>query len=424
MDRRLRAAGSVTAQFSQALSSFLLTMLAVRSLDAATFGRLALLLGGTVVATAVMTGIVGDSLTVLDRRAPALRAALQVCCAALAVLVLGAGAAVTWSLGLLSGPDALMFGAALSVFTVEDTVRRLLMASLRFWSVVTVDLAYVLAAGVSLLVSAALGAHLVLHDFVLAVLVGQAFAILVGAALLPGEERALVPWRTAGTAGVAAVLRFGGWRALQQTVRPAALTAVRILVVAAAGSAALGHLETARLYMSPALLLVQGTGGFLLATYATDRHRPIRAAVRDAGRAAGSLVGASILVGLLAAAAVPVLGPLVAGSADVIDRGAVLAWVAYSASVAATMPFASLAAVRGRQVVVVLLRLADTAVGLLVALVLLHVTHRAELVPLALAAGGLLGAGLQRWSVLRAGDGGQRSGGVGTDAGVAVCASP
>ena len=91
-------------------------------------------------ATGVCTGFVGDTLTVLDRGRRDIRAALQNW---LLVLSL-AGAAVAYLIAVLGGfltaGSALVFAGATAVFLIEDALRRLLMANLRFWRIVAIDM--------------------------------------------------------------------------------------------------------------------------------------------------------------------------------------------------------------------------------------------------------------------------------------------
>ena len=391
---RRNALGAIVAQFSQALSSFLLSVVAVRSLSTSTYGVLALLLGSLVLATALMTGFVGDSLTVLDRADRRIRSSLQWWFVIIMVALFVVGLLATALSGTLALSDALLFGLALSVFTGEDTVRRVLMASLRFWSVVVVDIGYLVIAAVVLAVRQAQSGSLSLSDFLIALVAGQAFAAGLGMVLFPTHERRLV---SMADPALRAVASFGGWRALQQTLRPTSLTLVRIMVIVVAGEASLGQLEAARLYMSPALLVVQGTGGFLLATYASDRHLSVRKAVRSADRTVLILVVASLTLGAVAALAAGKLGPVLTGGATEIDRTTVIGWALFAAAVATTMPYASLGAVRGRQAVVVGLRVLDTVASMcLVAVLLFAMDAAPTVVPYALALGGLVGAVLQR----------------------------
>src|SRR4051794_7583590 len=100
--RRRSAAGAVVAQFSQAAASFLLTVAAARYLGSAEFGVLALLVGALVLGTAVMTGFVGDSLTVLDRYDARIRTALELWCVCIATGLMVVGAVLVVGSRLLS----------------------------------------------------------------------------------------------------------------------------------------------------------------------------------------------------------------------------------------------------------------------------------------------------------------------------------
>ena len=384
----------MVAQFSQAAVSFLLTVVGLRALSAAEFGIFSLIVGSLVLATALMTGFVGDSLTVLDRHAPGVRAGLQAWGLAIGMGLFIAGAGISLATGLLSVGDALLFGAALTAFTVEDTARRLLMANLRFWSVVVTDLVYLVGAAVVLLALWRTTGQITLGDLLVALVASQVLATVVGVVLAPRGERYLVRLRRPA---IGAVARFGGWRALQQGLRPGVLTVMRVVVLAVAGDAALGQLEAARVYMSPALLLVQGIGGYLLATYAADRHLSLRRAVRAADRTVGMLVGASLVLGAVAYALLPVAGGWLTGGSFDIPPEAVLSWAAFAAAVAAVMPYASLGAVRGRQVIVVGLRIVDSVLCIVLVVLALQVAGLSYVVaPLAVAAGTLVGAMLQR----------------------------
>ena len=402
MTRRLspRALGAVAAQFSQAFGSFILQLLAARTLGLKDFGAFAVLVGGIVLATGIMTGFVGDSLTVLDRSDRRIRAGLQAWCLALAAGTFVVSAVLAERSGLADLSTALVFGAATAAWVVEDTVRRLLMATLRFWSVVAVDLSHATVALSWLTVAHLMAGKLTLMDFMIALLLGQTGAILVGLVRTPAVERTLVTWRGAAFGAVAA---FGAWRGLQQGIRPATLTIARSLVLIAASQAAVGRLEAARVYMAPALLVVQGAGSFLLAMYAVNKNTPIRQAVRRADRAAFVLVAASLVLGAIATVSVGWAGPLISGDQYSIDPLAVAGWATFAASVAAVMPYASLAAVRGRQIVVVLLRFADAAISLIaVAAVLWWITGNPSVVPFAIALGSLGGAVFQRRVALSA----------------------
>src|SRR3989442_825893 len=94
---RRQALGAVSAQFTQAAASLLVQVIAARILTGTGFGTFALLYSGLLLASAIHTGLVGDSLTVLERRDPAVAWGLRALCAASAIgacLVVAVGAVV------------------------------------------------------------------------------------------------------------------------------------------------------------------------------------------------------------------------------------------------------------------------------------------------------------------------------------------
>jgi O-antigen/teichoic acid export membrane protein len=392
---RAPAAGALVAQVAQALGNFVLQVLAARELGASGLGVFAFMFGALVMATAVSTGLVGDSLTVLDREDPAVRAALWrigwlvVALSSVAALLVG-GAGVSASVGVL-------FATAMATYMLADLTRRLLMARLRFWALAVVDFVALLAAGLVLGVSALVG-EVGLGHFLAALTASQLTVILLGVRRLPRTERRR-PVR--GWGDWRAVMRYGTFRAIQQFVRPTALNAARWLVLVAAGTAAVGELEVARVFVAPAMLLVQGLGSYLFASYAADRGVGIARLRGRADRAALAMVGGAVVVGAGAVLVLPVLGPVLSAGEFRVSPLAALGWACYAASCAAVMPYGSLAAVRGRQLAVLVVRLVDAAVSLLlVAVFLLVVGVDPALAPWLLSVGSFLGGVLCRQVLL------------------------
>ncbi|MBN1091559.1 hypothetical protein JKP75_02580 [Blastococcus sp. TML/M2B] len=394
---RRPAAGALAGQAGQAVAGLALQVVAARELGAAGLATFSLVYGAMVLATAVCSGLVGDSLTVLDRHRPDLRAGLHVG----AVLVPGVAALVGAVLAAATdvvpawvGP---LLGLATAAFILEDTLRRLLMATGRFWSLTLVDgSSLVLALGV--LVAAAASGPLTLTSFVLAVLVGQAGAAVVAWLLLPAHERPRGPWRRPALREVAS---FGVWRALAQTIRPAMLTLLRIVVIGAAGAAAYGPLEVARVYTAPTLVLVAGMGSFLLPHFVALRVQGPSAGLRAADRAALGLTLGVAAIGAVALVALPWLGPLLTGGGYDVPLGAVAGWSVYAAASATLLPYSSLASVHGRQRRVLAFRTLEFASLLaVVALLVVMGDDGAGWTPLALALGPLLTAFAVRRSVL------------------------
>lgn len=391
------AAGAVIAQMWQAIGSFGLQLLAAWLLGATGLGVLSLCLSVIILATAVASGMVGDSAVVLDRGYRRIRAGLQIWTL---ILAAGCGSVVTVAFGLsgvLSPLDAVLFGAALVVFQLEELIRRLFMATLHYWRLVVVDSCAVLVALGVVGVAAAVH-HVDLTTFFAALLTGQFLGAVLGILLLPAEERVLVPTRGAWLRTVA---DFGAWRGIQVSVAPAILTVMRLIVTAAAGAAVLGQIELARIYAAPALLAVQGLGSYLLSTYVRDRARGLGELRRRAWRAAVLMMAAAAVTGGLLAAVGPSLSAWVSGPSVPIDRIALVGWVLYVVAQASLQPFASLAAAQGQPGRVFAYRMIDAGGALVVLFVLLQMGVAASWTPFVLAGGLFLGGILVRRVILR-----------------------
>ncbi|MDQ4054466.1 MAG: hypothetical protein M3237_17440 [Actinomycetota bacterium] len=342
-----------------AFGSFVLQLLAARALGAEGLGAFALLFGSIVIATAISSGLVGDSLTVLDRHAPDVRSAL----AWLGLATVGGAATVAFvlgsTLGSLRPSTAALFAGATAAFMAADLLRRNLMACQRYWRLVVVDsIAFVASVGFLLAIS---GTGLVLDHFVAALLLGQVVACVVAWRSLPISERVL-PARQWGD--VSAVVSFGSWRAVQQFVRPTTLNLMRWLVLITAGQVAVGQLEAARLFVAPAMLLVQGLGAYLFSSYAAGRDEPMSHLLRQADLGAAALLVGCCSIGAIATVAMPLLGPVLTDGRFELASLAVLGWGVYAASCAVVLPYGSLAAVRGDQAKVFGLRVVDALIGL------------------------------------------------------------
>lgn len=395
---RSRALAAVVAQVWQAVGSFALQIIAAWLLGAAGLGLISLCLGIIILATALTSGMVGDSLVILDRHDRRIRGGLQVWALILAVTSMVVAGTWTALSGLLTPLQALLFAAALGAFQLEELVRRVFMATMHFWRLVVIDSTAVLCSlatiGISALVST-----VGIATFFLGLLIGQLAGIVVGVAMLPVGERRLVSLRGAGIRTVAA---FGSWRGAQVSVPPLVLTAARMVVTVAVGRAALGEVEAARIYVAPALLAVQGLGSYLLSSYVRDKASEVAVLKRRAWRASLVMMGAAALAGVALAFSAPMLGRFVTGPSFSVDQLAVAGWACYVAASASCQPFASLAAVRGRQVKVFICRSINASVAIAVLWVLLvPLGASASWTPFALAAGLLLDGVLVRHFVLR-----------------------
>lgn len=393
---RRPAAGALAGQATSALAGLVLQVAAARELGAAGLAAFSLAYGAIVLATAVSSGLVGDSLTVLDRTDPGIRAGLHVGTAVVSAAAGTIGCLLAVVTGVVPVWAGLLLGLATAAFIVEDTLRRLLMATGRFWSLPAVD-ATSMALALGVLVWAGLAGELTLTSFVLALLTGQAGAAVVAWKLVPAAERPRGPWRRPALAVVAS---FGAWRAASQAVRPALLTLLRVFVVALAGAAAYGPLEAARVYTAPTLVLVAGLGSFLLPYFASLRPRGPATGLRQADRAAAGLALAVGVIGLAGVLALPWLGPLLTGGGYDVPVGAVVGWALYAVAGAVLLPYSGLAAVHGGQRQVLVLRGLEFAVLGLALLVVALGDGGIVWVPLVLAVGPVLAAAAVRQSVV------------------------
>lgn len=388
-----KAGGAVLAQAVQALISLSLQILVIRLLGVAEYGRFAILYGVIVLASAAITGLVGDSLVVLDRNDRRVRAGLELVLVSIAVLLAGgAGLVVGWT-GFGMPSEAAIFAVALMAFGVEEVVRRLLMANMSFSRVAAADLSGFGVALAVVLIAHGAGALSLAMAFA-AIAGGQAVACVVGWRLAPESDRILVGFRGALWRPV---LGYGAWRALQQVLRPGMFTVVRLVVLAVAGASAVGLLEAARTYASPLILVVGGLSSFLFVRFADQKRTGRPGSVREADRLVVVLVVVAVLMGCAAVALIPWVSPLLFGVE--VHSVMVVAWLTYGASVAFVTPYGALGAVAGRQAAIFGIRLGDTLLGVIAAVVMLHLHAPVSVVPFGLAGASLLGGLCLRWLV-------------------------
>ncbi len=365
---------AIAAQFTQALTSLALGMIAVRVLDPTGFGRYSLIISTLLVMTGLTTGLIGDTLTVLDRHKSHVRYALQVTAlsatVACAAFVGFAGVAFGW----FSFTVAPVVVIAVLSFLLEDVMRRALMANSRFTSVLVVDLTYALVAGIVLLASWRAGL-LGLAAIFLAMAIGQFAAAAVAVLRLPHDDRYLAG-RDRG--GLRPILAFGGWRAAQGVIGPTRLWAARLLVAGAVGLAAVGTLEANRMLVAPVLLGVQGVGSAILVSYTRGFRNNPAALVRAADRDAATLIAGSVVcVGAILVSA-PLLGRVLLGSTELVDRTAIFGWGLVGIGIAASLPFTNVTSVAGAPRAVVGIRVVDLVLSLVGVSALLVATNSSQ----------------------------------------------
>ncbi|QUH06161.1 hypothetical protein HUO13_23010 [Saccharopolyspora erythraea] len=366
-------------------TSLLLQVVAARVLGLAEFGAFAVFLALLVSASALYTGWVGDSLAVLDRHDPDTRAALVSSAAGGWALFFAAGCGAGLVVGDGGAGTAVVYAAMLVCWLAEETVRRLLMARLRFWQLVVNDACYLVGTVAVLALLAATG-EITLASLFGAMCAGACAAVVVGIGQLPRDElRQLRP----GLAGMRAVASFAAWRSLQATLRPAALLGSRVLVSGVVSLAAVGVLEAGRLVVAPLQVVINGAGSFLLANFAA-RQRGGGGTRLSADRAALLLAGATAVGGTLPAVFAGPLGELLIGQP--VDPLLVLGWVAYLTVWAAGLPYVTEAVARRMSRQVFTIRLADSAAGLATAAAVLVLGLGIAAVPWTMACGGVLSA--------------------------------
>ena len=392
-----KALGAVIAQAAQAGIGLLLQILVARLLGIEEYGRFAILYGVVIVATAVVTGLVGDSLVVLDRSKRTIRAGLEAMLLATSVALAIGSFLIAWLTGFSDAWESALFALALAAFAVEEIVRRLLIAHMSFVRTAITDVAgFVIA--LAIILTAHFTGTLSLAAFLGGIAAGQVVATFIGWFLVRRDDRHLVGLRGAD---IAAVWRYGMWRGLQQVLRPSLFTVLRLLVLAGAGLTAVGLLEAARTYTSPLILVIGGLSSFLFVRFA-DQHKAGKSgSVREADRVVVFLLAGTVVMSAIAVVLIPWVSPLLF---DVeVDPLAVIAWLAYGMSVAIVTPYGALGAVAGRQIAVFLIRLSDTLLAIIAVIVMIALGAEPSTLPFALAVASMLGGLGLRWLVVAGG---------------------
>lgn len=376
-------------------SSLLLQVVASRRGDEG-LGRFSLLVGVLITLNSVASGWIGDSLTVLDRFELGIRRALFHYQWMALVIAFGVGFGVA---GIVDGIDrgtAIWFGAACSLWGLEETGRRLLIARRQFWSLVVNDASYALGSFGYVFTVVGMGGTVTVRHLVIALAVGALTAIVVVAGQLPDKELAR-PLTVPSKFGE--VARFAVWRSAQVGLRPGALAVARAVVAVVGGVSAVGRLEGARLVVAPVLTLANGAGVYLLPTY-THAVREGRAFRPRVPLAMGLLVVVCGLYGALAVAFLDPLSTLLTDGTYEVSTVAVVAWVVFAAGFAGGIPAGNAVVAQGRSRLAFWFRSVDALVGVSVASVF-AIAHMYRLVPAGLAIGTAVGALLLLGSIRR-----------------------
>jgi O-antigen/teichoic acid export membrane protein len=391
---------AVASQFVNAGSSLLLQVIAARTLGAEGFARFVLLSAGLITITTLQTAWVGDSLTVLDRFDPGIRAALVLSVIGTTVLGLLAGIALAVSMGLTGFLGTVLYAMLICLWLLEEVGRRLMGARLEFGRLVLNDLTYVTATLVTVYLFASL--HSINLDMMLASMSFGALVAIIAACLqLPREEYGRMG---TGGADLRTVAKFAGWRSGQAGLRPLSLLSARIAISTFASRSALASIEAARLLISPVLTLINGVGSFLLPNFAVRARRGFPLQTKEAVKAGAAMAAGACVTGAVALAFADELGPLITSGRFELDRTAVLGWSLLAVSIAVTMPLVLTATAYRMTRLVFIVRAIESVAGLGLTVLLLSVrSDLAALTPYCLGIGGVVSAAYL-WRRLGRGD--------------------
>ncbi len=383
---RVQASGAIVDQFLVAGGSVVIQVIAARTLGTSGFGAFALYNATLTLLTAIQTGWVGDSLTVLDRFDRGIRSALIGSQLMFVVVCFGLATAASLALGLASLSGALWFGLMVALWISEEVGRRIFMARLEFWQLIVNDGVDVVVSLLALPVLRYTFGYLDLDMFVVAMAIGAAAATLVAFVQLPRHE-----WRPTRftRSGVREVVDFASWRSAQTGIRPLAMLLMRILIATLVSTAALGAVEAARLIVAPAITFVAGAGSFLLPLYAEDERGRRRHSI-SLSTAMALLVAAVVAYGVFAVAFTGPLSHLLSAGKFAISRVAVSGWTVFAIGFAAGLPPTFALVARKAASRVFWIRVFDSAIGLTAVVVLLEVTAPGW-APWGLAAGMFVG---------------------------------
>ncbi|WP_210101699.1 hypothetical protein [Paeniglutamicibacter antarcticus] len=372
------------AQATQSATTLIVSMLAARLLGIEALGLFSILYGAFVLAAGITTGFIGDSLMVLDRHNPSIRAGLAAWFVILSLIIGLAGFAMTWIGFKFTIGGAMLYALAAITFVGEDLVRRNHMALLGFYRIIVMDLV-VMVATCGVIAAVILAGNASIESFLFAIICGQSCGMFLGWFILPISERLPV----SGSIAWKPVASYGFWRAALQGLRPGFLTLTRVIVIGAVSLAAAGSLEAARIYAAPAMLLVAGTCSYLFAHMARGTQSGIADQLRSTDKAVRRLMLATagcMAIGLLL---LPWGGPIVTGMMP--SALAVSGWLVYSMAVALSTPYGLLAAVRDRARGVFVVRILDCSVSLALVVGVMLISGDYRWVPWAAALGALAG---------------------------------
>jgi len=382
-----RPVGAILSQLIVAGSSLLLSLIALRELGAAGLGVFSLLLAILITINSVQTGWIGDSLTVLDRFDAGIRRALFQSQWVAVALIAVVGYVLALQIDGIGTTTAALFAAACVAWSVEETLRRILIARREFWSLVANDASFAVGSFTLVGAVAATGSDITIETMVLALISGAVVAIGLAMIQLPRIELLRGPMAPSRLRELAS---FAGWRAVQVGLRPGTMALLRAIVAMTASLTALGQLEAARLLIAPILTVVNGAGVYLLPTYADQVKRRLR--FRPSVMQAMLVVGAlAVAYGTLAVLFRASLVDVLTDGTTPVSATAVISWIVFAAAFGLGVPAGSAMVALGHSRRTFVIRSIDALVGI-TAVGVLAAFDAVDLVPAGLAAGAFLGA--------------------------------
>ncbi len=384
------AVGAVAAQATAAGGSLVLQVLAARTLGAAGYGQFALVVAMLVLFAALQGGWVGDARIVLDRHDPLIRGALLVSQFAFMALGCILGFVGGLVLGLTDGSGAAVLGVLVGLWALEDAGRRLFIARLEYWKLMLNDVIYIVGALIGFYALRSWNDEFSVDTFAAAMAMGALAAVGAAWIQLPKSEFLSGPVTALGARQVAS---YGAWRSAHAGIRPLTTFVMRLLVATLVSAAALGQLEAARLVIAPLIVLLSGTGTFLLPIYVRLNRAGSPVTHRSLRMTISLLLGATAVYTTFAVILTDVMAELVSDGRIRLDRLLVGGWCAYAAGLAAGIPVGAAVLARRESRRVFRIRMLDSAIGLTCFVILLQM-FGPRLAPYGLAVGAFVGAAL------------------------------
>jgi O-antigen/teichoic acid export membrane protein len=391
-----KIAGAIAGQGIQAVSSLVFQLVAVRTLGdsrsarLAEFGRFSILVGLLITLSALLAGF-RDASIVHEVSDPHLRPVANSMQFVMAVVAAGIGFVFAATFASADPGERMWFALVVLLWVLEEAGRRHFIARMHYGSLVINDMTYLSVAVGGLALRATLDSNLDITALLQCMAAGSAASFVLGLLVQLGPRRFSVRGTTRD--GIAEVTRFAIWRSLHGLTTPAQVFLLRYGVSVLVATAAVGVLEAGRVLIAPGFVVVSGFSTFLLPTFARLRgkwdafYRYLRRVVVFMALAMAALSALFVLL-------YEFLAELLLGdAADEVTLTLVVSWVLMLSITAISQPVGVSGVAMGRTRQVFAFRLADSAVGLIAALLLAEFVS-VDVAPLGLATGSIVGTAL------------------------------